>query len=296
MRLRLNTSGTLYVDPHSNAAKYLAAHPGASWLNQIASTAQAFWLGDSAAEKYASHVLSQAPIDQIVVFVIYFIMKRDETGRESRGGALDLNEYKSFIDRVANAIGDRRTVCIIEPDALADDLGNPAAHAERVSGLRYAIDSLSALKETDTYLDCGHAGWPNNPSQIRSQLIQHGLLANATGIALNVSNHRGNAETLVRARELLDFQSDLDELPLIIDTSRNGKDAHDQWQNNPMAGLGAEPTLQCDGWHANLWIKRPGESDGREGSNCSAGEFDPILAQRLQNNAQNTATADHRLC
>ena len=78
--------------------------------------------------------------------------------------------------------------------------------------------------------------------------------------------------------------------PFVIDTSRNGNGGLDEeWCNPPGRRIGAFPTTHtkdklCD---AFLWVKPPGESDGRKYKGKIAVRFDHIKALELINNKKN---------
>jgi endoglucanase len=73
----------------------------------------------------------------------------------------------------------------------------------------------------------------------------------------------------------------------VIDTSRNGNGPHgNQWCNPPGRAVGEVPTCdtgeeQCD---AFLWIKIPGESDGKLNNGPRAGKFWGEMAEELVKN------------
>jgi endoglucanase len=135
------------------------------------------------------------------------------------------------------------------------------------------------------YLDCGHADWPDKHA-LQSWLNCNSMFNRLTGIAMNVSNYKSTKECLDRAKELLCIGTS-DVLPLIVDCSRNGEpltpwlEDEDFWCNPVGARLGPEPFLSPQHFHAQLWIKRPGESDGTHNSGAPAGTFDLTLCNRL---------------
>ena len=80
---------------------------------------------------------------------------------------------------------------------------------------------------------------------------------------MNSCNYRTTEECLKWAKKLCKLRpSDF----FVIDTSRNGNGPlEDEWCNPPGRGLGESPTTntqysKCD---AYIWVKIPGESDGK---------------------------------
>ena len=281
--------GPLYVDLTSSAAQFLAAHPDdKTWLQRVVDTPQAIWLGHPGAITGFRARLNEADAEgTIVTAVLYYIPKRDDQGKESAGGAPDATAYAQYVDDVCGAIGDRRVIVVVEPDALADMLSEGFAHLRdlRTALLRQSCARLSALKNTDVYIDVGHSSWPNFDA-LKDWLDSSGILENVTGLSMNVSNFMSTKDCLDRARTLLQLQ-DHDVLPVIVDCSRNGVPlppglgGKDSWCNPIAARLGPDPLLEVTHFHGHLWIKRPGESDGEHNGGPSPGQFDRALCYRL---------------
>jgi endoglucanase len=287
---RKNTTGPLYVDPDSQAARLLAeSDDHAPCLTRVAHTPQAIWLTDNAAVSRLDDQLTRAAAQQaITVIVLYAVPDRDFAGGYSAGGIASERDYHAFIAALCEAIGHRQVIAIIEPDAVAD-LFNPQfgikRAKQRTSLLQQACTALSQLPNTDLYIDCGHPGWPSE-EKLADWLSRDGILSKVTGIALNVSNYKPTEECLWHASALMEIPSGHD-IPLVIDCSRNGAaldsrlKAEDAWCNPTGARLGDAPMMSPDRFHAQLWIKRPGESDGEHNSGVPAGAFDVDLCCRL---------------
>ena len=73
----------------------------------------------------------------------------------------------------------------------------------------------------------------------------------------------------------------------VVDTSRNGNGPHgNEWCNPPGRALGTPPTCdtgleKCD---AYLWIKIPGESDGKANGGPRAGRMWGEMGEQLVRN------------
>ena len=134
------------------------------------------------------------------------------------------------------------------------------------------------------YLDAGHSRW--RPAAEMSERLHAAGIADAEGFSVNVSNRQSTADSHRYATELSALTGGRD---AVIDTSRNGLPAppDDQWCNPAQQGLGERPAVDpgLDHVAAQLWVKRPGESDGACGTETSAEEFSPRQAQTLIVNA-----------
>ena len=260
-----------YVDPNSNAASQVAQWRStravdALELEKIANTAQAFWLNGWNADV-------QAAADQIVtrsqaagampVLVLYNIPQRD-CGSYSAGGTANADAYRSWIGKVAAGIKQRKTVIILEPDALAGASCLSAAdQALRFTLLRDAVLVLSAAGGV-VYIDAGHPAWLSTATA--ADRLKRAGIDYAQGFSLNVSNFHTNASNASYGTTLSNLVGGKH---FVIDSSRNGAGPGSTWCNPAGRALGTAPT-----WRTNhalidafLWIKRPGESDGT----CSGG-------------------------
>lgn len=287
---RKHSFGKLFIDPQSAAAQCLAAaETKPACLQRVASTPQAIWVTDVSAIADLRTKLDDALANkEIVVVVLYAIPGRDFGGVYSAGGEETEDSYRAYVDAFCDVIAQHRVISIVEPDAIPDMLNNEFGEARaksRMTLLRYACERLGKLSQTDVYLECGHSGWPDE-KRLNQWLRSSGILDAITGIAMNVSNYKSAKECLDRARTLLDL-APCEVAPLVIDCSRNGASldpdlsGDDSWCNPPGARLGPDPILSPSDYHAQLWIKRPGESDGEHNSGVPAGRFSLDLCCRL---------------
>ncbi|HEY7484544.1 MAG TPA: glycoside hydrolase family 6 protein [Streptosporangiaceae bacterium] len=176
------------------------------------------------------------------------------------------------------------------------------ATLHRQSNTAVYIDSGHSAWQSINDYDAGY-GVPNLQLGMASRLLKGGI-AKADGFFLNVSNYRSNAELVdygTRLSKCLAFRmrtgatacTDTDIAAVrndprrlvhfVTDTSRNGQgswtppagvysDPQD-WCNPPGRGLGIRPTTATGNplIDAQLWVKRPGESDG----SCTRGTAGP---------------------
>jgi endoglucanase len=196
------------------------------------------------------------------VFVAYNAPLRDCRGH-SAGGAPTARAYRRWIRALAAGIGGRRSVVVLEPDALAGlDCLADARPRERVALLAYAVRVLAARPRVAVYLDAGHSGW--EPAAVMARRLLAAGLRHARGFALNVSNFRRTRTEVAYGTRIAEITGGK---PFVVDTSRNGRGPAPlgEWCNPPGRALGTPPRtrrLPSPLVDALLWIKRPGESDG----------------------------------
>ncbi len=265
---------TIYIDPTSAAARYVATAaptgPARAALTRIATTPTFHWFGSwstgSALSAEVRRYVSAARASHALpVAVVYAIPRRDCDG-QSGGGTASANAYRSWIQTFVEAIGSRRPVVILEPDALAQlDCLHPTERAERVALIRYAVQRLDGV--ASVYLDAGHAGWVT-PAVMAGRLRAAGV-ADVRGFALNVSAFDSTATETAYGLQVSRLAGGK---PFVIDTSRNGHGSagRGQWCNPPNRALGHAPTARTSTRRvdAYVWIKEPGVSDG----SCGPGQ------------------------
>jgi endoglucanase len=257
---------TLVVDPDSEAARYERAN-GAGWLAPIADQPQAHWV-NSPQDLDSLPVLLAAAGDQhaLPVLVAYWVPNRGCTNHKQ--GAPTAAAYQAWIRSMIARLGATRAVVIMEPDAVSADCFD----ATRGEALAQAVRQLSTAGQS-VYIDAGHPRWKST-GETAERLLASGI-ADAEGFAVNVSNRQTNAASIAWGRELSDL---VGKRPFVVDVSRNGigpppdgPGGAAQWCNPTQQALGPPPTTRTDtpGVDAFLWIKRPGESDGKCGGEVS---------------------------
>ncbi len=204
----LPANTTFYVDLHSEAAQQavadLRAHnlTGAALMADLASWPGATWMTGGTPSDVAGKVAAveqRAALQrQVPVLVAYNIPGRD-CSQYSAGGAQGTADYAAWVDGFAGAIGNHKTVVILEPDGLAlspDQCGGtPDQQNDRNVQINAAVTRLEQQPDAIVYLDAGHSAW-HNVGDMAQRLITGGV-ANAQGFFLNVSNYRSDAD-LVR--------------------------------------------------------------------------------------------------
>ncbi len=269
----------LYVWPDSAAAAAAAAATGedAEQLERLAATPTAVWLtpeahGVEAVGDFVDEVLADAG-DDVVVLVVYGVPDRDCVGVESAGG-LPPGSYTRWLEEIREALTGSAVV-VLEPDALAtaEECADPD---ERYALLRHAVDRLRDV--APVYLDAGHSAWVA-PEVMAERLLRAGV-EDARGFSVNVANYQGDADELEYAERIRDT---VPGAHYVVDSGRNGARATDEWCNPPGSRLGVPPAAVDDdsALDARLWIKPPGESDGRCHGGPDAGVFWPEEALDL---------------
>ncbi|KAA0935077.1 glycoside hydrolase family 6 protein [Streptomyces apricus] len=287
-----------WIDPASPATRQVRAWErqgrgdDARLLRRIADRPAALWpAGDHPGPRIREATRAAARAGSTAVFVAYDIPHRD-CGQHSAGGAPDANAYRDWVERFARALGDSDALVVLEPDAVAHvvDGCTPAEyHAERELLLAEAIVRLKRQPHTRVYLDAGNPAWIEEPEKLVGPLGRAGV-ADADGFALNVSNFETDDTIKEYGRRL---SAALGGKHFVMDTSRNGNgplpdgDRAQAWCNPPGRALGAAPTTDTGDplVDAYLWIKRPGESDGRCRGGPAAGQWWAEYALGLARNS-----------
>lgn len=294
----------LFVDPLMPAANEERVYQ-----EQIGSKAQAFWV---IPEAYPTRKDPDrpwlVPVKQAVgayarraddarktpMLVVYGIPGRDCGSHSSEGSLENAAQYRAWINRLAEGLRGADGLVVLEPDALplfsSDQNPCPTERAGWEDMLRYAAKTLSRTGAW-VYIDAGHSNWSTCGSQCygdRPAVLKRAGMKFARGISTNVSNFRPTADEHAYAKKML---SGLRQLGVkgkryIIDTSRNGNPdpSPDGWDvlNPTWAQIGKPPRLVFQGaFDGTLWVKHPGESDGRVNGGNASGAWCDMLADRL---------------
>ncbi|MEG9225096.1 glycoside hydrolase family 6 protein [Aeromicrobium sp. Sec7.5] len=261
----------LFVWTGSAAAEAAAEATGedAEALRGLADTPTAVWLtpeahGPGDVGAFVEQLVSAAD-DRAVVLVVYGITDRDCVGEESAGG-LEPALYGAWIRAIAGALSGTVAI-VLEPDALAtvEECADPD---ERYLLLR---DAAAELRDDATvYVDAGHANWID--PEVMAERLRRAGVEQTRGFSVNVANFQADADELAYAERI---REDLSDAHYVVDSGRNGAGSTDDWCNPPGRALGVPPAVVDDesALDARLWIKPPGESDGRCNGGPEAGEF-----------------------
>ena len=152
------------------------------------------------------------------------------------------------------------------------------------------MHALKQCPKVKVYLDAGHPAWLD-PMHIAIYLSRAGIEA-ADGFALNVSNYLGDDINIGYGEMISRYVGGK---PFLIDSGRNGLGTRNpkNWCNPDHVGVGRRPGFRIK--HrlidAFLWIKPPGESDGKSSDYAPpAGAFWPRKAIDLVDHMQSPST------
>ncbi|OWZ16837.1 Glycosyl hydrolase [Phytophthora megakarya] len=256
----------------STALSTLENYPIASWYTDRSTSSERAGM--------MARMLSQCADDTRLSIVVYGIPNKDCSGGFSTAGSVtNTDNYKAFLKELADAVGDRKVLYVVEPDALgllAQDNGCGAS-AGYLGNLKVAVDALSVNPNAQLYVDVGY--WmldsASNAAKIATVMKQLQNSGRVKGVTINTSNYRSNQEC---ARYCTNLQTAMGDTSVncIVDTARNynGSPTTD-WCNVPTAGIGRPPSSNTG--YSNLdyfmWIKPPGESDGNCWGGPTAGSF-----------------------
>jgi endoglucanase len=249
---------------------------------------QSFWFGDNPKKpkkkmtESIQRLLKRAH-PQLPILVIYNIPNRD-VGQYSRGGAKTKELYLEFIENFAEGVGDNSPIIIYEPDALPHStLLSEEEQEWRLELMKESLEILTEKCNGIVYVDVGHSAWLN--PQTVNELLDRVSNNKVRGFSINSCNYRSTKECLKWGRKISMLRPNE---YFVIDTSRNGNGPLDtEWCNPLGRALGETPTTdtrseKCD---AYLWIKIPGESDGKCNGGPKAGKFWGEQAEELVRNS-----------
>jgi endoglucanase len=275
-----------WINDFDRIKNYKEKYPLAS---KIFEYPQAFWYGDNPKkpkkwmEKSIQRLLKRAE-PQLPVFVMYNIPNRD-VGQYSKGGAKTKELYLEFIENFAEGIGDNSPIIIYEPDALPHStLLSEKEQEWRLALMKESLEILTTKTNGIVYIDIGHPAWLS-PEQV-NELLDKVSNDKVRGFSINSCNYRSTKECLKFGRKITKLRPNE---YFVIDTSRNGNGSLDKEWCNPLGrAIGEPPTTdteykKCD---AYLWIKIPGESDGKCNGGPKAGKFWGEQAEELVRNSK----------
>tara|TARA_B100001287_G_C22581768_1_gene481270 strand:- start:83 stop:928 length:846 start_codon:yes stop_codon:yes gene_type:complete len=264
--------------------KYNSKYPLAS---EIFKHPSSFWYGDNPKkpkkhmEKSIRRLLNRAH-PQLPILVIYNIPNRD-VGQYSKGGAKTKERYLDFIERFCRGVGEDSPIIIYEPDALPHStLLSEEDREWRLDLMRESLQMLTNNCNGIVYIDVGHSMWLHQKDV--NEMLNKVSNPKVRGFSMNSCNYRETQECIRWAKRLCKLRPDDH---FVIDTSRNGQGPLDEeWCNPKGRGLGLVPTTEthfrkCD---AYLWVKIPGESDGKCNGGPKAGMFWGEQAEELVKN------------
>lgn len=267
---------------------------------KIVSQPQCIWLAGHISTSLMDDAEHAEQNHEVLTVVTYNLPDRDN-GNYSKGGLSGPAAYAKWVDQVRDNLvsTSAQSIVIVEPDAigLAPQMKDPKTGlpdrvkiAQRYQMLSNSVVTLKKSQNTKVYLAI--SGWLGVDGAVAG--LKKSGIDLADGFAYNISGYHD-------LKECHDFCEQLSErlggMHYIIDTSRCGngqwkptdpEEKKEAWCNAPGRALGNLPTFDTGHPHcdAYLWVKRPGESDGKKRSKYDAGQFDPDNAFELASNAK----------
>ena len=271
-----------YYPKWNNRKEVCKEHPQ---IREITKEPIAFWYGVGPKRtirktKNSIKRLLKRADPYLPILVVYSIPYRD-LGHHSKGGANSDDEYLEFIQEFCDALGDRSRIVIYEPDCIPhmEQMG-VVDGLDRMKLIKASIELLSRTNAL-VYIDIGNPKWlsTNKAVSYLSLCDVHKV----KGFALNTSNYYATTTCYDYGKKI---SKRLNNTHFVIDTSRNGNGANSEHFNPFGRSIGQTPTTQtCDEIvDAYLWIKVPGESDGKVNGGPKAGRFSHNLALDLIHN------------
>lgn len=271
----------------ADVAAFTARHDlrDAELMERIAREPIASWFTTAAAwsvRAVRSLTIAASRHDAAALIVAYAIPGRGCTGGGPPSAQSD-SEYLRWIGGIAAAIGTRRTIVILEPDAIPFAVAGCHIELPTIAG---AVQELARAPGARVYLDAGNPSWITDLQSLAGALREADI-DQAAGFSLNVANFQTNAASIAYGQSL---SRQLGGSHFVIDTGRNGNGpdidgGSGQVICNPThRALGTLPTTDTGvaDLDAYLWIKPPGSSDGSCGpGQPGAGEWWPQYALEL---------------
>jgi endoglucanase len=216
-----------------------------------------------------------APDDAIVV--LYNIPDRD-LGQWSKGGHENYEDYMNWIEEMVDAIRGYNPIIIFEPDALPHVKDK---HCDlRIAIMKLALERLCTVC-SKVYVDIGHCHWLTVSEAI--ELLHAVYNPDIRGFSLNVSNFQDTQFSIGYGHAIC--ENSMKYKHFVVDTSRNGAGPalDGEWCNPPGRKIGEYPRLypEIPALDATLWIKVPGESDGKKNGGPRAGRWFTDYAEEL---------------
>ncbi|TDH71701.1 hypothetical protein CCR75_001100 [Bremia lactucae] len=256
----------------------------ASAITELEKYSIAAWYTDrqSLADKETmlQKLVTECSEDQRMTIVVYGLPNKDCSGGHSTGGSVKTTaDYEKFIADLVKAVGDRKVLYVIEPDAIGllaekDGCGKDAGYLENI---KIAIAALAVNKNAELYMDVGY--WTvKSETQLPvvvSAMKDLSASSKLRGIVLNTSNYRTTKEISELCSKFQKAMGNT-EMNCIADTSRNYLEpVDDEWCNVLTNGVGAVPTSDTKFKNLDylMWIKVQGESDGVCNGGPDAGLF-----------------------
>jgi len=252
---------SIVLNPFSKSVQYFN-QPSAFWITNYDSLQLLQKLMKISAKKNSYFLLVQ-----------YIIPKRDREGF-SRGGCPNTDLYIKYVKKISLIINNKPTIMIVEPDELSFDIPQLDLILFAVKEFREKCPLIKI------FIDSGHPKWKSIPVIV--ERLKKAGINYADGISINVSSFNQTISCLEYGNGIVKH---FPNKKFIVDTSRNGGRIPTYPDIFDPKGIrvGIKPTFITGNPNcfAFLWVKPPGESDGRV---LSPGQFDRNLIEEVKKN------------
>lgn len=249
------------------------AHPQvAAALMELDKYPIAAWYTDRSDdyEALAKTLVSTCPESSRLSVVVQGIPSNDcaTPYSPSESSVKTAKDYEKFVTTLASIVGDRKVLYVLEPGAVgvltSDRCGGDA---EYKLNLATAVKLLSANSNAKIYVDVGRQTLSSDELTAEVVEIIASLMdaGSVSGIALNTGDY-GPTSELAQLCSIFQTAIGSAKLTCVIDTSRNYAHLNSEERCNPIdAAIGAPPTADTRFENIDylMWIKPPGESDGK---------------------------------
>ena len=217
----------------------------------------ALWIfNDTDALQYLQRLLKIPAADKAYYLAVQYLIPNRDRGGYSRGGSADSAAYTSAVHRIAQIIGNKPVIVIIEPDELYFE--DPDYELMKIAVKVYR----QKCRNAKIFIDAGNPAWLA-PKEVVKRLRKAGIHF-ADGFSVNVSSFYPTQTCIQYADSII--QSFIGK-KYLIDTSRNGgrSPRYPDIYDPEGIKIGISPSFHTKNPNclAFLWIKPPGESDGR---------------------------------
>lgn len=199
---------------------YIANNPKPRWMGA--------WIGDNDIARVTKAYIENSQRGNKDAWVQMTIFRMDPWYTESQHKVptkKQIRSYKKWIRNSAKAIGDTKTILILQPDST---FLRGVPNFKKSSGLiRYAAKRYGALPNTRVYLETGGWDWPapgQGGAKEAARLLQASGIKYADGIATNTTHYNSTAKDIRRVAELVKIfnKRGIRGLKGVINTSSNG--------------------------------------------------------------------------
>lgn len=202
----------------------IALQPRAIWFTANLGTSR---IGNDVRQFIADQ--QQGDPDALVQLAIFRQWPREEAGRGTPLSVAEQADYRAWIDRVAEAIGDARVAMILEPDLGLDAVPNDphdkrtADPAARLALVRYAAHRFGELPRTSVYLDASDSDWLSVAKEV--PLLSAAGIDDVRGFALGATHYSSVADNIDYGTELARALAEAGHpgKHFVIDTADNGR-------------------------------------------------------------------------